>query len=192
MGMRVFVDANVLFSRTLRDWLFLLRNASEGGMYTVGSTEDVLAETLSRLRDARPKMPGGDVARLRDHLVENLDEVIDDYAIEPWMTERDPGDAHVRAACTTGRFDMLLTSDVGLLDDAERNLAVAYEPIGPDDFFVLIDDSAPWIVRAVTERQTKYFLEKCGEADLPAHLRAAGCRHFADRVNGHVHAVMSA
>ena len=44
----VLPDANVLFSRTLRDWLFLL--AHRGRLYTVHSTEDILAETMAKYR----------------------------------------------------------------------------------------------------------------------------------------------
>lgn len=40
------VDANVLFSKTLRDWLFLLRHETQGQMYTVLATEDIIAETV--------------------------------------------------------------------------------------------------------------------------------------------------
>lgn len=38
-------DVNVMFSKTLRDWIFLL--SLEGSLYTVHTTEDILAETIS-------------------------------------------------------------------------------------------------------------------------------------------------
>lgn len=41
MTQRVFVDANILFARTLRDWLFLLKLQSENSMFIVMATEDV-------------------------------------------------------------------------------------------------------------------------------------------------------
>lgn len=77
MRERVFVDANVLFTRTLRDWIFLLRFHSHGQMSTLGSTEDVLAETIARLRDERPDVPGAVISRLRAQIVTSLDEMID-------------------------------------------------------------------------------------------------------------------
>ncbi|MCH5643313.1 hypothetical protein [Gordonia sp. ABSL49_1] len=51
---RVFVDENVLWPKTLRDWLFLLRNATGGEMFTVCSTEDVVAEAIYTLRRKKP------------------------------------------------------------------------------------------------------------------------------------------
>ena len=66
----VLPDANVLFSRTLRDWLFLL--SSGGELYTVHSTPDILAETLSRYRDRFPHVTGEEVDRLATHLSQQL------------------------------------------------------------------------------------------------------------------------
>lgn len=48
MMQRVFVDANVLYSRTLRDWTFLFRGSTDG-MFQLHSTEDVFAEVHKRL-----------------------------------------------------------------------------------------------------------------------------------------------
>ena len=45
-----------------------------------------------------------------------------------------------------------------------------YEVHTPDTFFVLVDDSAPEKVRTVTRKQSEHWLEKTGEADLPARL----------------------
>lgn len=46
----VLPDANVLFNRTLRDWLFLL--AHRGRLYTIHSTEDLLAEPRANIATA--------------------------------------------------------------------------------------------------------------------------------------------
>jgi len=54
---RVFVDANVFFSKTLTDWLFLLRFETEG-MFQVHTTEDVCAEVIYRMRKKNPTAPG--------------------------------------------------------------------------------------------------------------------------------------
>lgn len=190
MGVRVFVDADVLFSRTLRDWLFLLRNASGGGTFTLGSSEDVLAEVIARLRDSRPNLSGASISILRQRLIEQLDELVDDFAVAPWMLERDAGDAHVRAAATAGQFEMLLTCDGVLLGDPQHHGQAHYEPIDPDQFFVLFDDSSPSTVAAVTSDQVRYFMKRDGEVDLPEALRRAGCPVFAERVNGHLHQVL--
>ena len=190
MGERVFVDANVLFSRTLRDWLFLLKLRSGGRMFTLGSTEDVLAETVARLRDKWHDMPGKVVSNLRTKLVTNLEELVDDFAIEQWMMRGDVGDAHVRAAAQARGFTMLLTADRGLLAEREEDSPALYETISPDEFFVLIDDSSPDLVRAVVKEQMDHFMKTRGDADLTQALRNADCPAFAERVNGHLHALL--
>lgn len=55
---RVFVDANILFSKTLMDRTFFLREHT-GDMFQLHSTEDVIAEALARLRDKNPRLSGG-------------------------------------------------------------------------------------------------------------------------------------
>lgn len=66
MGTGVLVDANVLFSKTLRAWLFLLRHETQGQMYTVLATEDIIAETVYRYRRAHQTAPGGAITSLHD------------------------------------------------------------------------------------------------------------------------------
>jgi predicted nucleic acid-binding protein len=56
---RVLVDANVLYSKTLREWLALLYLRQEDEIYSVYRTEDVLAETIHRLRRHHPHWNGG-------------------------------------------------------------------------------------------------------------------------------------
>ncbi|MCB2412853.1 hypothetical protein LGT39_08340 [Demequina sp. TTPB684] len=158
MGERVFVDANVLFSRTLRD--------------------------------KRPDLPGKVVSDLRTLVIANLDELVDDFVVEPWIKQGDVDDAHVRAAAQARGFDMLLTADRGLLVEREMASPALYETISPDEFFVLLDDSSPDLVRTVVKEEMSYFVKRNGDADLPGRLRAAGCPEFAKRVNGHCHALM--
>jgi len=53
MFTRVLLDANVLVSRTLRDWVLLLQ-ARAGGMFATCWTEDILAETIHAVRRRNP------------------------------------------------------------------------------------------------------------------------------------------
>ena len=182
MPTRVFVDANVLFARDVRDWLFLLRIASGGGMFTVGSSEDVLAETVARFRDYRPQATGDQIARLRETLEQNLDELQRHYEVADWMVERDPGDGHVRAACTAGQYDMLLTFDKTVLADELHMPYVHYEPIHPDDFLMLAYEAEPRYVREVAERQISHCTATGVEPNLAARLEAVGCPRFAQVV----------
>jgi hypothetical protein len=59
----------------------------------------------------------------------------------------------------------------GSLDLSQETVEqLPYEVQTPDTFFVLVDDSAPEKVRTVTRKQSEHWLEKTGEADLPARL----------------------
>lgn len=78
MTQRVFVDANVLFSKTLMDWLFLLHQAN-GNMFQVHTTEDVLAETIANMRKRKPGAPGYATSRRLELIRDSLTEVIRDY-----------------------------------------------------------------------------------------------------------------
>lgn len=187
MATGVLVDANVLFSKTLRDWLFLLRNETGGDMFTVYATEDILAETLYRMRRKRPAAPGHMTSRVHDLICEQLDDRVADYTIDGSYPGPDQDDAHVHAAAVASGAGKLLTADTGFTKlDADTAARLPYEVHTPDSFFTLIDDSAPMKVRAVTQKQQQHFLERDGEADLPARLKKASCPSFAERVRQHL------
>lgn len=57
---RVFVDANILYSRTIRDWLFAL-STSKIQMFDLFSSEDVFAEVVYHYRRSNPKRSGDEV-----------------------------------------------------------------------------------------------------------------------------------
>lgn len=177
----------MLFSRTLRDWLFMLRNQTAGGMYTVYATEDVIAETMYWLRRKNPKAPGTLIARVHDRIVKQLDDRITDFEIDGSYPGSDPDDAHVHAAAVASRASVLLTADSGFtdLDDAALD-ALPYEVQTPDSFFLLVDDASGAAVREVTRQQLDYWYSTKGEADLAKHLRGAGCPEFARRIADHV------
>ncbi|WP_293954136.1 hypothetical protein [uncultured Corynebacterium sp.] len=82
MAQRVFVDANILFSKTLMDWLFLLRNANEG-MFQVHTTEDVIAEVISNFRKRTPRRQGCQTKRRSDLIRVSLDEIVPDFPDNP-------------------------------------------------------------------------------------------------------------
>ena len=60
-----------------------------------------------------------------------------------------------------------------------------YEAYKPDEFFVLVDDSAPTLVQLVTREQTMYWSQRGNRADLAGKLIAAECPRFAERVRAH-------
>ncbi|MFJ1510819.1 PIN domain-containing protein [Cellulosimicrobium funkei] len=178
---RVLPDANVLYSRTLRDWLFLTRNTAKG-MYTVITTEDILAEVVYNYRRDDPSVDGGIITRLANSLRKNVDEILGDYPSDPQYSASDPNDQHVHAAACTSGVDMLVTSDQGLLElDDDR-----YEVMTPDDFFCFADESQPAVIRSVVLEQSAYWRD----SSLTEYLERAGCPEFAKRVKARLAEVL--
>lgn len=55
-----------------------------------------------------------------------------------------------------------------------------------DSFLVMVDDYAPQIVRAVTQRQERYWDGHSGAKSLVQALQDAECPDFADRIREHL------
>lgn len=180
----VFADANVLYSRTTRDWLFLLRRASAGGMFTVITSEDVIAETTYHLRKKFPLADGDMIATLHHQIANSCDDIVRKFPGGKKSPSADIHDSHVHAAATHAKADYLLTSDSGFtrLSDEVRD-SLSYEVYTPDELFCLIADSAPQVVRNVAVEQIAYWASKSEQdgrqRSLVERLGAAGCPQFA-------------
>lgn len=186
-GMRIFVDANVLMSRTIRDWLCLLRVESKGGMFTLVTSEDVLAEVEYHLRRKIPDADGEVIVSLRGKIVSSFDEVLTGFPGNLSNPTSDPNDQHVHCGAISSGAEILLTLDSGFLDLEEQVLDVLpYEVMTPDSLFLLIDDSASRIVRRTTVRQLAYWHEKRLSSSLASKLRSSKCDLFANRVEEHL------
>jgi hypothetical protein len=179
----VFVDANVLVSRTLRDWVCLLR-VNTDGMFQLHTTEDVLSETINTLRNLFPEMPGGAMTQVRKSIIESVDELVPDFDTTVAYSGADPHDLHVHAAAIACRADILLSEDQGFVDSDET----PYEVFTSDDFFILIDDSAPWLVQLTVHKMNQYWASKPSDSrkSLTKSLINAGCPNFAKRVERHL------
>lgn len=179
---RVFVDSNVLMSRTLRDWLAMLALARVPPAFHVYWTEDVIADVIHHLRKQHPNWPGHTIATLRDRLVATFEGGrVDDFVVDGSYQGRDVDDAHVHAAASHCQADYLLTANLADFPDGHT----PYEALSPDAFFVVVDDSAPDLVREVTQRQMHYWASRREESLLPEHLEKSGCPVFAQRVRQH-------
>ncbi|MHC6177272.1 PIN domain-containing protein [Glutamicibacter sp. X7] len=180
MPQRVFVDANVLFSRTLRDWLFLLRVESKGGLFQIHTTWDVIAETGSHLRNKYPEASGALVSSLIDRCQELFDEILVGFPGGAVDHIADREDWHVHHAAMACQAAILLTEDHGFVSEE-----TSYETYNCDEFFTEISSSSTMTVRTVADMQAKYWATRGGRA-LPDALRDADCPVFADIVQQHL------
>ena len=186
MPTKVIVDANVLFSRTLRDWLSLLY-LNNDTLFSVYWTEDIVAETIYRLRREHPDWSGARMTRLHDVVRETFEGGrVDDFTPSGSYQGADPGDQHVHEAAVACGAHILLTSDEGFDGPGVDPDHLPYEVYRPDDFFVLVDDSAPEVVTSATAMQVEYWFRRSGDVNLPQYLRKANCPTFADRVRTHL------
>ncbi len=184
---KVFIDANVLYSRTVRDWLGLLYtdDTSDPPFYVFWS-EDVMAEAIHHLRHNNPSWTGQRIATIRDRIAQTFqDGRVTDFAVDGSYAGPDPADAHVHAACLACRADYLLTENGR---DFPQPLAdsLAYEVLSPDEFFVLVDEVAPRLVDRAIQRQIAYWSAKMDDVDLSGSLIKANCPTFAGRVVRHL------
>lgn len=192
----VLPDSNILFSRTLRDWTFLLSRNARQVIYTVHTTPDILAETIAKIRDKNPLISGQNIALIESRIRESVSSVFSDYAPtqHDWVYDSisDSGDYHVHAAASQGEISYLVTQDRGFLhlpDDVQTLLS--YEIHSADSFFCLVDDSAPAHVEDIALEQLHYWRTKAEKdsrfnADLLKALVQAGCPKFADRISSHL------
>lgn len=181
----VFVDANVWYSRTLRDWFGMLYTTPDSPPFIVHWTEDVLAELIYHLRREHAEWSGARITRVRDLVAATFEAGrVDDFTIDGSYAGGDIHDAHVHAAAVACGADVLVTFDVG--DFSWDDNVSTYEVMHPDEFLVLVDDASPELVAAAAGRSCDYWIGRTGEADLPARLVLAGCPQFANRVRSHL------
>ncbi|WP_166997125.1 PIN domain-containing protein [Paramicrobacterium fandaimingii] len=178
-----FVDANVLYSKTLRDWLFLLRIETGGRMFALFSSEDTLTETLYHLRKNKADAPGRYTGAIQERIRASLDDIVDDFpAID--FPGADDHDQHIHAAATSVNASYLIAGDRGF-HDIDGDL-LPYEVHSADSFFMLVAANAPGAVDRVITRQIGYYGKRSQSAKLDAMLEKAGCSTFAVCVRGHL------
>ncbi|WP_336156695.1 PIN domain-containing protein [Amycolatopsis sp. VC5-11] len=185
MPTRVLPDANVLHARTLRDWLLLLKDTGNASMFHVFYTEDILAETIQSIRRRNSGLSGTEITKVRDAIAGTMDGRIDDYPSgQEAVALTDPFDRHIHAAAVAGSMDCVVSLDRGFTDlPTSVRDTLDYEIYTPDEFFVLIDDSSPRLVRATLRRQIQYFSGRGRtHLDFAGALAKSGCPAFAERI----------
>ena len=182
---RLFVDSNVLGSRTLYDWLFLQRNESR--MFSLTTTPDVLDEAHRVWRKKHPSA-GGEMRRQREQKFrDSFDEILEDWRGGEAPNLLDVGDQHVHNAAAFCGADILLTDNIRDFGDPDQ---LPYDLLTPDEFFCLIDSSSPHLVREVTRKQNAYWQGRRDRGQkvkpMAKALQDAGCPEFADLIAGHL------
>lgn len=180
MPQRVFVDANILVSRTLLDWLFALQILS-GDMFVFYTSQDVLAEAVRALRRKHPTAPGKIIKDRVEKIRAVMEEIIVDFPGNMPFDGMDRNDYHVHAAAFASRADIILT------DNSPQDITVTaceqcYEIMNADAFLMLIRDSAPNVVVECTRQQLEYWQKRKDFQGLDDALRRAGCDSFAGAV----------
>lgn len=179
---KVFIDANVLVSRTLRDWLFAFRQP-ELFMFELYSSLDVITEALHSIRRNKPEIPGTLIDRWRQQMQEIIIMVTDYNPADVKSTYKgsDKDDLHVHAAAVAAQCDYLMTNDRKLYGDlsGEELDELEYEVVSPDEFFCLVAESSPVLLDAAVTSQLRYWAEKTEHPRLDEHLREAECPNFA-------------
>lgn len=180
MSQRIFVDANIFYSKTLLDWLFFLRESNDG-MFQIHSTEDVFAEVIRTMRKDSPRAPGFYTRRRLELIRLAVDEVVSDYADNVNFSGKDVDDYHVHSAAVATRADIVLTmndpTDITRTPDAEP-----YEVYDADDFFQLVIQSSPRCLGPIVAKQLEYWKQKPEHCQLDEALQRAGCPQFASAV----------
>ena len=176
MPHRVFVDADVLASRTPYEWLALLRDETDA--FQLHSSPAVVADAVRLWRSRDPAAREAAAPRHLVLLTASLDEVVGDgdTGAEPDHACRVGGFA-VEDAVASGA-QVLLSSSVRTSGPADH---LPFEVFTPDQFLCLTDDTAPTAVRDVTRQRAA--------EPLAAALAAAGCPAFAARVAAHLRAI---
>lgn len=179
-----FVDANVLFSKTLCDWLFMLRIETGGGMFVLFSSEDSITEALYHLRRSRPEADGAFTAKRQELFRRSLDDVLDSFSGDVEFPGLDENDHHVHAAAVACQAHYLIADDKGFGKIDPDTLP--YEVHTADSFLMLLAANAPSAVDSVIIQQIRYFSDKPNAKALGTALKDAGCPGFADCVRKHI------
>lgn len=182
---RVFVDSNVLGSKTQYDWVFLLRLETDS-MFSLYTSDDVLDEAHRVWRRKYPEM-GGEMRTEREKLFRtNFDGITSDWVGNP-APVRDVDDTHVHNAAVFTNVDILLTNNVEDFGDPDL---LPYDIYTPDEFFCLIYNNDPAAVNAVAIKQAEYWLRRqqrhpdAKYKKLSDALVDAGCPEFSPIVYG--------
>lgn len=183
----IFADANVLFSRTLRDWTLML--GMECRRFAVVSSRDCLVETIANIRERNPEAPGAMISHIHDLIEGSLHDLITDYPGGPIEGMPDEKDWHVVHAAHEAQVKILVTEN--MKDFAPVAHLLKFDLYCPDDLFELVWENDPAAVEELTKKQIRFWRSegeryaaegKPAPKGLAEALRGAAAPRFADIV----------
>ncbi len=184
-----FLDANVLFSRTLRDWICLLCLEGKRTAYDVRWSEDVLTEWIYRMRRRNPALGDAAVGGSRRRLMAAFPgALIIGYEPLSVPAVADPDDRHVLAAAVHGEVDLIITEDRKARFEMVVPEGIAV--VSADEFLMRVADAHPELVPLALERQLEHFQRAVGGSewrtayDLADRLIKSGAPTFARHLAG--------
>lgn len=180
----VLVDANILFSRTLRDYILY---AADAGSIEVRWSQEILDE-MSRNLQENLGIAGVDAARLELLMNDFIEYALVDVHPEALATvegvEMDANDRHVLAAAITAGADVLLTENTRHFP-REWMAEHGIELLSAEQLLIRLVDQHPDSVRTAHEKTVRYSPKP--EVEVLATLEAlvgnavvAGIRRIAD------------
>lgn len=178
----VLLDANVLFSKTLRDWICLTA-LDNPGMFQPRWTSSILTEWQFHLRKQYPLQSEAWVTKYRTEMeaafpggmITNFD-----VTHPEWLADID--DAHVHSAAVKAEVDYLVTNDQGWVTAPLDELP--YEVHTPDSFLCLCVESQERVMGDRVAAQLAYSWKRrsTDDVDIVGPLKRAGVVLFAEQV----------
>lgn len=167
----VFLDANILYSRTLRDWISLLALEGDCAVFDLRYSEDVLAEWMYRLRRKRPEHSEQAIGGQRRRFVQAFPYgLVTGYSPNDVPCPPDPDDRRAFPPECVRESLSVRTGDEFLNWVADRSMPLVMRTL----------------VRQIDYYRRSLVAEDKDAAELIAHLRKAGAPRFADRLENHL------
>lgn len=178
----VLADANILFSRTLRDYFLY---AADAGAIEIRWSQQILDEMSRNLREAMG-FSADQTDRLErlmnDYLEHALVEVTAEAEAQVADVAMDAKDRHVLAAAISAGADILLTDNTPHFPRAWMDVC-GVELIGAGDLLIRLAESMPSKIRSAHVMALQYTtktedgvfatLERCTSANVVAAVRRA-------------------
>ncbi|MDT0189213.1 PIN domain-containing protein [Rothia terrae] len=189
---KVFLDANILHSKTLRDWIFLLSLETGNEFFRVYTSQGVIDEYSYHWCKQHPIST--DRARLKvvKQIRESVFKVVEGFPVEPVDGYPDEHDLHVHAAAEFSEVDALITNDKKLIAfgaSTAGEALLSYDTLSADDFLMQLAEFLPPTLpfKNVYLFQEKYALSRKHDTNLCESLRRAGAPQFAEFIHSKVY-----